>query len=220
MNLKVLRQLTGLMLVIGASAWAHGPGMREPMADERPVIDHYAEVMRGVMAQCDDDAWRDDPALAFDVKDDVLVSGSPEGPFDVNEQVSHTYVNASSAKKLNRVTVQARINVLNLPVTPHPGHGRELHVPGAAFAFHVKNYKYDSGTSVVLLFGNWKAARWNVSEGAYHYHFIHKTHAPVIENIVVQLDGSEDRVEQLLKTVDWKKVNEGLTRQWALVQAK
>jgi len=211
---------TAAILFSAGALLAHGPGDREPMAEERPVIAHYAEVMRAVVAQCANGDWQEDAALTFDVKDDVMVKGSPEGPFDISQQFAHTYVRRAAAlapakagtHKLNRVSVEAQINMLKQPISPAPSHNEALRVQGVALAYRVKNYKYDSGTSVVLLFGQWKNARWKFSDSAYYYHFAHKGQAPVIENIVVQLDGSPERVAQLLKAVDWAKVNDALTQ--------
>jgi hypothetical protein len=36
-------------------------------------------------------------------------------------------------------------------------------------------------------------------------------HTPAIENIEIKMEGSPDRIQELLHSVDWKRVNQALT---------
>ena len=113
--------------------------------------------------------------------------------------------------KVTKLSVEVHFDRANVDMDPPPSANPDLHVPGAALAYRLKPSKFEKGTSVVLLFGNWKTAVWN-SEGGYeHYKFKHAAHQPAIENIVIQLDGSPERIDQLLHNVNWQLVNNART---------
>ena len=45
----------------------------------------------------------------------------------------------------------------------------------------------------------------------YRNFFVHKPDTPFIENIEVRIFGSEDRIKELLRKIDWRQVNTALT---------
>jgi hypothetical protein len=61
----------------------------------------------------------------------------------------------------------------------------------------------------VLAYGDWTHARHNGS--AYDYRFAHPAATPYLENVVIKLHGADDRIQELLKAVDWTSVNQALT---------
>ncbi|MGA7613543.1 MAG: hypothetical protein WBX15_00040 [Thermoanaerobaculia bacterium] len=63
----------------------------------------------------------------------------------------------------------------------------------------------------LLVFGNWKTARKNEPDHLYDFHFVHPAAAPYLENVVIELHGAEDRIQEMLKSVDWTRVNQALT---------
>lgn len=70
----------------------------------------------------------------------------------------------------------------------------------------------DIPTCWVLAFGNWKSARMNPDGHLYDFHFVHPAASPYIENLVIKMHGAKDRIEEMLKAIDWTKVNGVLTR--------
>jgi hypothetical protein len=57
----------------------------------------------------------------------------------------------------------------------------------------------------VLAFGDWKSARLGGSRDRYDFHFAHPAGSPFLENIVIQLKGADDRIQEMLKA-DWARV--------------
>jgi hypothetical protein len=78
--------------------------------------------------------------------------------------------------------------------------------------------KVDGGCGVdvancyVLAFGDWSTARLNAPDKLYDFHFVHPAASPYIENIVIKLHGADDRIQEMLKAVDWTRVNGALTK--------
>lgn len=223
-----------IALLLGSSISAQNPHLRDPTPAERAVLNHYRDVIHSVLDKFQSDDW--DENVDYDVADDVLVSDSRDRPLDVNEMMQRTYTirngsalfqkeiapfvekfqtmhdpaqMAALAKQMimNRYSVEVHFNQIAVTVDPA---NPDLHLTGAAFSYRIKNFKYDKGTSVVLLFGDWKDS-WKGGDDGYRYKFKHATHQPVIENVVIQFDGSPERINELLRTVDWRPVNDALT---------
>ncbi len=111
-------------------------------------------------------------------------------------------------KALSNFTVYAYINRNNASVTD-TGVTR-ITVNGVPLAYHTNQGYYDNFTnSYWLLFGNWTTAK----PGQYglNFHFNHPNKTPYIENIVIISEGADDRIKELLKTVNWSEVQNGLT---------
>ncbi len=224
--------------VCGAAAQADGGGLRDPNPQEKAVLIHYREVINKVLNQFRSNDW--DEKIDYEITDDVSISSDPDVPLDVNEMFQRSYnVKQGSAlwqrevapivekltattdptemariakqRKMTNLTVEVHFDRSCVGMNPTPGANSDLHIPGAALAYRLKPYKFERGTSVVLLFGNWKTAKWNGENGCERYQFKHGAHQAAIENVVIQLDGSPERTDELLHSVDWKMVNEALT---------
>ena len=233
------RMAAGLLAcVLAASAAAQNPNLRPPTDEERAVLFHYRDAVHQVIDQEVGDDWQEDPGQHFDIDDHVAVHKAPDRPLDIDEMISREYrirtgsklyqeqlapiiemaKNASDPANMARIAkerksthyiVMAHFNVLAAGVDPPPGMNAPLNVPGAALAYRVKA---DSALdeSVVLLFGDWKSATWKAGDGVYRYHFKKPGMYTAVENIVIELKGAPPRVEELLRTLDWQKMNEGL----------
>lgn len=64
----------------------------------------------------------------------------------------------------------------------------------------------------LLVYGDWKTARLNAPDKLYDFHWVHPAASPYIENVVIRLYGADDRIQEMLKAVDWTRVNEALTK--------
>jgi len=62
----------------------------------------------------------------------------------------------------------------------------------------------------VLVYGDWNTAHLNASSGYYDFRFVHPAASPHLENIVIRLTGSDDRIQEMLKAADWARVNGAL----------
>lgn len=114
------------------------------------------------------------------------------------------------AAKSIKLIVNVHFNRLSESVDGPPGSLTDLKLAGAALAFKSKPDEHGD-VSAVLLFGNWKAATWNAQDKWLRFHFRRLGRYPAIENIVFEMNGSPERIDALLKTVDWKVVAGALT---------
>ncbi|MGN6194819.1 MAG: hypothetical protein ACTHOB_07765 [Ginsengibacter sp.] len=111
-------------------------------------------------------------------------------------------------KALSNVTVYVYINRREVDFYPNPKD--ELKIPGVAFAQKVPGeyFKSDKGYSYYLCFGNWQPPKGKENMS---FKFKHPDNTPYIENIVVIFFGADDRVQELLRKIDWSVLNDALT---------
>lgn len=221
-----------------AAGQANEGNLRDPSPQERKILMHYREVIGKVLDQFRSDDW--DEKIEYEITDDVSVSHDPDVPLDVNELTQRSYnIRPGSAlyqkevaplaeklsattdpnemarlakqRKVTNLTVEVHFNQLCVGMDSAPAPASDLHIPGVTAAYHLKPAKLGRGAAVVLLFGNWKAAAWNADNGCDRFKFKHAAHQPAIENVVIQIDGSPERIDQLLKSVKWDEVNDVLT---------
>ena len=237
-KLVAVLAMTVLFPLRGVSQRSEGGELRPPNAQEKPILIHYREVVAKLLNQFRSDDWEE--TIDYEMTDEVQISNDPDVPLDVDQMSQRSYLirtgsalyekeiapfaaklsamkdpneMASLAKqmKMMNFSVELNFNRAEASLDPPPPGNPDLHVPGAALAYRLKPYKFDKGTSVILLFGNWKAATWNANTGGDRFKFKHSPHQPAIENIVIQLDGSPERIDQLLHGVNWQVVNDALT---------
>ena len=213
-------------------------GLRDPSPDERAVLMHYRDVINKVLDRFQNDDWTE--SVDYEITDDVQVSGDPDVPLDINELTQRTYIvrqgsalyekevapiiekltatsdpaemaRIARQKKVTTLKVEVHFNRSGVGMSAAPGPSQDLHLAGPSFATHLRADDPRQGASVVLLFGNWSTAKWNADNGFLRFRFKHAAHQPAIENVVIQLDGSPERIGELLRTVDWRQVNDTLT---------
>jgi hypothetical protein len=211
---------------------------REPTPPERAVVRHYRDVIHEVLRQFPDANWAE--TIDYDIPDDFTVRPPIAAPLEISDFIQASYQIApgsplyerdiapiarqlaamkdpaamarlASQRKVDRVTVQFESNVPVAEITPAPPGNADLHISGAAFAYRVDS-QVDRGTSVKLLFGDWKTATWQASENAYRFKFKNPRPSAAIENVAVQLDGSPDRINELLRAVSWPHLADALTK--------
>lgn len=211
---------------------------RPPTREEQKVLSKYSKAVEKLLAQFKDDDWEEnvDHSLV-----NAEVNPNSEQPLTIDSIVQRTYdVRGSSErykemvlplvkqmvqstdldekKELNRqiqdlmhVQVQVRFNRVRISVVPTPQENQDLDIEGAALAYKIRNDAYSSGTAYVLLFGDSKALAWDPEHNAFQYKFVHPAGAPVIENVEFRIYGADDRIQQLLHSIDWKDANDALT---------
>ncbi|MBS1973991.1 MAG: hypothetical protein JST13_06535, partial [Bacteroidetes bacterium] len=120
-------------------------------------------------------------------------------------------------KSESNLYVDVQVNDIALLVHPLKNSITDLKVPGCYFSYKQPADKligtdHNTPDSYVLAFGDWSTARARASFGDYGFKFIHPKGTPFIENIVIIISGNNDRIKEILKTANWQKVNEGLTK--------
>ncbi|HVV53964.1 MAG TPA: hypothetical protein VHC47_01495 [Mucilaginibacter sp.] len=90
-----------------------------------------------------------------------------------------------------------------------------LKVPGAGYACRFVNAPQSSidqpQVATDLYFGNWAGANMNARDYV-NYPFTHKMQSPYIENMRVEIDGPAQVVDDILKKIDWSKLNAALAK--------
>jgi len=235
------RQLPCLVLVLTFSTLLLAfADLRPPTAAEKQVLEKYENVINKTLDQFQSDDW--DENVDYAVGDDVAVAANAGRPLDVDEMFQRTYRVRNGSDRWNRIVgpqmekmqaepdmtkkvaigqaLQALTSVevevhFNSAVSidaPPPGSKGYFQVPGAAMAYPATTNPFNHGSAYVLLFGNWQGTKWDAGKTAYPFHFVHPQNTAFIENVVIQIYGADDRIQELLKKIDWGAVNSGMTQ--------
>ena len=213
--------------------------MRPPTPAEQQVLAKYRGAIEKVLNQFRSSDWDENVDSAVD--DDATVHPDAGCPLDIDELFQRTYRTHYNSERWNRlimptmtkvqaepdpfkkgklaksiqdlmaVQIEVHFNVASIGDAPPP-HKASMQIPGAAMVYPTSANALSHGSAYVLAFGNWQDAKWDAANSGYHFNFVHPQNTPYIENIVIQIFGADDRIQQLLKTIDWNAVNEGMTR--------
>ena len=118
----------------------------------------------------------------------------------------------AQAEDLQHLQVQAHFNLWVVPMITPPDPKKDPKIPGATFVHMDRDNPFNHGVAYVLFFSNGRTGRWDETNSVYRNVFIHKPGTPYIENLEIRIYGAEDRIKQLLRTIDWKQVNAALTQ--------
>lgn len=83
---------------------------------------------------------------------------------------------------------------------------------GVAVAFKVPAMHVTGGSGYLLEFGDGARFRRDAKMGAWRYSYVHTDGSPHIENIEIRIEGPAEVVDQLVKTYDWRQVDDALVR--------
>jgi hypothetical protein len=206
--------------------------LRDPTPAEKRVLDQFTAVVHPFLDTFDSDDW--DTASDYDVDDNVQVSQDPDVPLDVDELIQRTYTVKNNSplyqrevapyiakmaqmspaemmqagKKLKKLRLEVQIHFNRAAADQQARTRPQLQIPGAAYSFQTEEADDKRSQTVVLLFGDWKSAA--PTSNGLKFHFKHPAHTAAIENLEVQLQGSPDRIHELLHTADWKRLNDAL----------
>jgi hypothetical protein len=215
--------------------------LRPPTTTEQAVLDKYAKTVNQVLDQFQSDDWDEsvdysidnamvntnDPGVPLDIDElaqrtytvrngsqryDEKIAPSMQQLLDPGANISAKQKIGQQVQSLMRVQVQVHFNRAKLGFEPAPANNHDLHIPGAAFAYKIDDSAFGHGTAYILAFGNWNSSKWDAEHGWYRFHFAHSQNTPYIENIEVRIYGADDRIQQLLHSIDWNALNNGLTR--------
>jgi hypothetical protein len=223
--------------VLSAAAFAFYAN-RPPTPAEQKVISRYAATMNKVLDQFRGPDWAETLDHAIDHPNVTITS---DRPLDIDEVLQRSYnvkpgskrdrtlvqarlqkmsaekdltkksILQGEAEDLMHLQVQVHFNMLVVPMITGPDAKIDPKVPGTVFVHQDRNNPFSHGVAYVLFFSNGRKGRWEEVNDVYRNFFIHKPGTPFIENIEVRIFGSEDRIKELLRTVDWNQVNAALT---------
>jgi hypothetical protein len=113
-------------------------------------------------------------------------------------------------KSINKIIVDVYINRQNTHINEPGSAGTKISVGGVPVCYKI-NTSHDGikENTYWLLFGNWQSSA--VGRYGLAYHFVHPPKTPFIENITVVIAGADDRIQELLKTIDWHPLQSALT---------
>lgn len=231
--------LSGIVLVCCAAGSAHA-ALRDPTPEEKQALDKATAAIGAIFDPIENDDWEKAqdfydgnpqvntrPDVPLDINQNfqrdyhvrpgsrrerdliqplekqLQSAGSPEAMLAIGRKV----------RPLMTLSAYAYINMGAVDVKQAAGAAPKA--AGAAFVYAVdpKEAFCQSGASCYLLgFGNWQAARRRPGEQALRFVFTHKAGTPFVENVVIRLTGADDRIRELLQTLDWNALNNALTR--------
>jgi len=211
---------------------------RKPTPDEEKAVARYTQVMNKVLDRFRSPDW--DETIDATIEH-PMVNPMLDRPLDLDELLQRTYQVRPDSKRyqtliaprLQKVTqikdptekhlqralaedlmhlqVQVHLNMLVVPMITAPDPKRDPKIPGATFVHQDRNNPFNHGVAYILFFSNGKPGRWDETNSVYRNVFVHPPNTPYIENLEIRIYGAEDRIKQLLRTIDWKQVNSALT---------
>jgi len=227
-----------LMCVVISTAGFGLYAGHKPTPAEQKAITKYADTMNKVLDQFRSPDWDEKVDATID---HPAVSTFGDRPMDIDQLLTRTYevrkdskryqtlvlprlqkladekdvtkkqLEAAQIEDLLHLQVQVHFNMLVVPMITGPDPKVDPKVPGATFVHKDRNNPFSHGVAYVLFFSSSKPGRWEEVNDVYRNFFVHKPDTPFIENVEVRIFGSEDRIKELLRKVDWKQVNSALT---------
>lgn len=225
-----------------ALAVAANAQLRDPDPKEKEVLAKYRTVVNEILDQFRSDDWDetvdyevgDDVSVAPNADRPLDVNEMFQRSYNLRpgsqrytskilpslqklqetQNISEKQKLGKEIQKFMHLRVEVHFNVANVgDIEPPPSQNTDLKIAGAAFAYKTKNNVTNADSAAAILaFGNWQPVKWDAEHGWYHFHFVHLVNTPYIENVVVNLYGASDRIDELLHSIDWKRVNDALTR--------
>lgn len=227
-----------LMCVVVSTAVFGFYTKHSPTAREQKALTRYVDTMNKVLDQFRSPDW--DEKIDSTI-DHPTVSTFGDRPMDIDQLLQRTYevrkgsrryqslvvprlqklatekdvskkqLEAARIEDLLHLQVQVHFNMLVVPMITGPNPKLDPKIPGAIFVHQDRNNPFSHGVAYVLFFSKGKPGRWEEVNDVYRNFFVHPPDTPYIENIEVRIFGSEDRIKELLRKIDWKQVNTALT---------
>ncbi len=226
--------VTALLLTNLAAAWAE---TRDLTPAERALVDRYSHVVGNVLDQFRSDDWvekidytLDEPTTAVKPESPLQVgllertynarpgsqrwnaliepyakiatggNASPQAMVQagkIMQQLMHVHVSA---------TLNVRFSALDLE------HDTELKIAGVTRALRDPHPTEYAEPGVVLLFSGGSAGRWAKADGGLRFDFANPPGAVVIENVEIRISGAKDRIDELVRDIDWRPIDGVLGR--------
>ncbi|HKF45843.1 MAG TPA: hypothetical protein VKB38_00700 [Terracidiphilus sp.] len=239
MKFPRLTVLLSLVLACVAAAPCRAE-KRPPTAPERAMLNNYRDVIHRILDSFENDDWTRVTTTEYDLDDDVLVSSDPDVPLDVDELIQRTYrvrpgsdyynrvympaiekmeatddmkekVKIAKTLEVSEVTIMVHFNRAGVSLDGDSSTREKLNLAGPSMAFRTPNGHDQKSVAVELLYGDWASAA--KSGGDLKYRFKRKGRYPAIENIWIEISGTPSRIDEMLRNLDWKQPNTGLTQE-------
>jgi hypothetical protein len=235
-----MRKLCGLVLLCAIPVAAFGIfATRQPTPAEEKVIAKYSQTINKVLDQFRGPDW--DEHIDSNL-DHPTINIMDDRPFDLDQDIQRTYTVREDSKRyktliaprleklaqikdatekdlerariedLKHLQVQVHCNLFVVPMITAPDPKRDPKIPGATFVHQDRDNPFGHGVAYVLFFSNGRTGKWDETNSVYRNTFIHKPNTPYIENLEIRIYGAEDRIKQLLRTINWQQVNAALTQ--------
>jgi hypothetical protein len=235
---RLIRGLVLLCAVVPVATFAFYEKHKPTPAEEK-AITKYVQTMNKVLDQFRGPDWDETIDHAIE---HPMVNAMDDRPFDLDEEIQRTYHVRSGSRRyqaligprlqklpqikdltqrqiekakiedLMHLQVQVHCNLFVVPMITAPDSKHDPKIPGATFVHHDRDNPFGHGEAYILFFSNGRAGKWDETNSVYRNTFIHPPNTPYIENLEIRIYGAEDRIRQLLRTMDWKQVNLALTQ--------
>jgi hypothetical protein len=209
-----------------------------PTPAEQKALTKYVDTMNKVLDQVKSPDWHETVDSTIE---NPTVSTFGDRPMDVDQLLQRTYEVPKDSKRyqtlvlprlkknaaekdiskkqleaariddLLHLQVQVHFNMLVVPMITGPDPKVDPRIPGTIFVHKDPNNPFSHGVAYVLFFSRGKRGRWEEVNDVYRNFFVHKPDTPFIENVEVRIFGSEDRIKELLRKIDWTQVNNAMT---------
>jgi hypothetical protein len=212
---------------------------RKATPAEENAIAKYTQVMNKVLDHFRSPDWEEHIDATIE---HPKINIMDDRPFDIDEVLRRTYELRHNAKRyqtiiapglqklslikdatqrdlqrakledMQHLQVEARFNQWVVPLITPPDPRHDPKIPGATFVHQDRDNPFNHGVAYVLFFSNGRLGKWDDTNSVYRNVFVHKPNTPYIENVEIRIYGAEDRIKELLRTIDWKQVNLALTQ--------
>ncbi len=226
--------VTAVLLTNLPAAWAQ---TRDLTPAERALVDRYSRVVGSLLDQFRSDDWVEKIDYTLD---DPTTAVKPETPLQAG-LLEHTYNARPGSQRWNaliqpyakivtggtaspqamaqagkmmqplmHVHVSATFNVRFSALDFE--HDTELKIAGVTRALSDPHPTAYAEPGVVLLFSGGSAGRWVKADGGLRFDFANPPGAVVIENVEIRISGAKDRIDELVRDLDWRPVDSVLGR--------
>jgi hypothetical protein len=236
--MRLIRGLVLLCAVVPVAMFALYQKQKPTPAQEK-AIDKYVMTMNKVLDQFRGPDWDETIDHAIE---HPMVNVMEDRPFDLDEELQRTYhvrpgskryqtlieprlqkaaqikdltqkqIQRALVEDLMHLRVQVNCNMFVVPMITAPDPRRDPKIPGATFVHHDRDNPFGHGEAYILFFSNGRPGKWDETNSVYRNTFLHPPNSPYIENLEIRIYGADDRIRQLLRTLDWKQVNSALTQ--------
>lgn len=235
----MIRKFCGIVLLCAVPVAIFGfYAKRQPTPADDKVIAKYTQTINKVLDQFRSPDWEEHIDSAID---HPMINIMDDRPMDLDQDIQRTYTLRTDSKRyktliaprveklaqikdptekqleqariedLKHLQVQVNCNLFVVPMITAPDPRRDPKIPGATFAHQDRDNPFGHGVAYVLFFSNGRPGKWDETNSVYRNTFVHKPNTPYIENLEIRIYGAEDRIKELLRTINWQQVNAALT---------
>src|SRR6478609_5680260 len=191
-----------LMCVVISTAVFGFYKAHQPTPAEQKALTKYTTVMNKLLDQFRSPDWDEKIDATID---DPTVDTFGDRPMDIDQLLKRTYeVRKDSKRYKTLIEPRLKKNAAEKDISK-----KQLEAAEIEDLQHLQVQVHFNMLVVPMITGPDPKVDPKVPGAT----FVHKPDTPFIENVEVRIFGSEDRIKELLRKIDWRQVNNALTTQ-------